>query len=571
MDIDISIKIGGEAGQGIQTVGDLLANVCREAGLYIAGINDFESRIRGGHSYFQIRICSNPVAAPVETVHLVVALNEQTYELHRQDIHDGGLIIMDAKDGAADNVVPVAIRELATQAGGRVMANTVAVGAVLGLLGAPFHLLEGLLVKRFSRKSQEIVDNNITAARLGFEAVKGVDYKWAFDWNRGQPKGTLINGSKAIALGALAGDCRFAAFYPMSPATSIMQNLNSYASKIPMVVEQVEDEIAAVNAIIGASYAGARSMTSTSGGGFSLMVEGLGLAGITETPIVIINAQRPGPATGLPTRTAQPDLQFVIRASQDEFPRFVFAPGTPGESFDATVRAFDLAYKYQVPAIVLTDQYLSDSLYIEEKPFEVPERIESYLVGDEDMADPLQYKRYALTKDGISPRALPCKGEALVVASGNEHTEDGHISEDSLNRVQMVDKRNAKIPDMIAELNPPEASYEESDLVLVGWGSTRGVIREAVDILRKEGLDIGCLHFTDLWPFPTKQALSALKKSKQFIMVEQNMSAQLGQLIREQTGLSYDRSILKYDGRPFYTGEIVERVKQIKEQAHGEN
>ncbi len=563
MDIDISIKIGGEAGQGIQTVGDLLANVCREAGLYITGINDFESRIRGGHSYFQIRICNTSVSAPETTAHMVVALNEQTYELHHQDIHEGGLVIMDAREAPAENVIAVPIRELAVEAGGRVMANTVAVGAVLGLLGAPFHILEGLLTRRFSRKSQQIVDNNIAAAKLGFEAVKDTSFKWSFDWNRGEPKGTLINGSKAVALGALAADCRFAAFYPMSPATSVMQDLNSFSGKIPMIVEQVEDEIAAVNAIIGASYAGIRSMTSTSGGGFSLMVEGLGLAGITETPIVVVDAQRPGPATGLPTRTAQPDLLFAIRASQDEFPRFVLAPGSPGEAYTITTRAFELADKYQVPVIILVDQYLCDSLFIEENPFKIPTEINRYTVTDEDMADPRQYVRYALTEDGVSPRALPCNGEALVMASGNEHTEDGHISEDPANRVAMMDKRAAKIPRMIDELDPPETYHGESELLVVGWGSTRGAIREAVEILRNGGMDIGCLHFTDIWPFPTDVVTAALEKAERFVMVEQNSSAQFGQLIREQTGLSYSASILKYDGRPFYTDEVVEKIKQI--------
>jgi 2-oxoglutarate ferredoxin oxidoreductase subunit alpha len=563
MDIDISIKIGGEAGQGIQTVGDLLANICRESGLYIMGINDFESRIRGGHSYFQIRISSSPVLAPVTTVHLVVALNEQTYQLHNREIQDGGLIIMDAEEAPAENVVAVPIRELASKAGGRVMSNTVAAGAILGLLGAPFQLLENLLIRRFFRKGQQIVDNNVNAARMGFDTVKDVSFQWAFDWNRGEAKGSLINGSRATALGALAADCRFAAFYPMSPATSVMRNLNSFSPKIPLVVEQVEDEIAAVNAIIGASFAGVRSMTSTSGGGFSLMVEGLGLAGITETPIVIVSAQRPGPATGLPTRTAQPDLLFAIRASQDEFPRFVLAPGNPGEAYTIATRAFDLADKYQVPVIILLDQYLCDSLFIEEEHFKLPGEIKRYTVSDNDLTDPKQYKRYVFTKDGVSPRALPCNGDALVVVSGNEHTEDGHISEDSDNRVGMVDKRNAKLSRMVMEMNPPEAYHEESGLVLVGWGSTRGVIREAVDLLRKEGMNIGCLHFSDIWPFPHAAALAALEKVGQFIMVEQNASAQFGQLIREQTGLSYSGTILKYNGRPFYTDEVVAQIKQL--------
>jgi 2-oxoglutarate ferredoxin oxidoreductase subunit alpha len=294
------------------------------------------------------------------------------------------------------------------------------------------------------------------------------------------------------------------------------------------------------------------------------MTEGLGLAGITETPIVIVNAQRPGPATGLPTRTAQGDLHFVIRASQDEFPRFVFAPGTPDEAFKITVRAFHLAEKYQVPSIILMDQYLADSLFIMEKRLAAPEYIERFIVQDDDIENPAEYKRFAITPTGISPRALPCAGKAMVVISSDEHREDGHISEAIDDRISMVDKRNAKVPYMIKEMNPPKEYHGESEILLVGWGSTEGAIKEAVDRLRGEGIDVGCLNFMDLWPFPYDKAKTALNKEKRFFMVEQNSTAQLGQLIKEQVGFSFSEAILKYDGRPFYPNEIVESFKQYE-------
>lgn len=341
-----------------------------------------------------------------------------------------------------------------------------------------------------------------------------------------------------------------------------MAHLASLSSRFPLMVEQAEDEIAAVNMIIGASFAGVRAMTSTSGGGFCLMTEGLGLAGITETPIVIVNAQRPGPATGLPTRTGQGDLHFVIRASQDEFPRFVFAPGTPDEAFEITARALHLAEKYQVPAIILSDQYLADSIFIASRPYAAPQSIERFIVQDGDIENPQQYKRFAITPDGVSPRALPCAGKALVVISSDEHREDGHISEEIPDRVSMVDKRNAKLPFMIKEMNPPKEYYGESEILLVGWGSTQGAVKEAVDRLRDAGGDVGCLNFSDLWPFPVEVAAKALSRAKQFLMVELNASAQLGRLLREQTGLAYSGAILKYDGRPFYPKEIIDGVKQ---------
>ncbi len=563
MSIDITVKIGGEAGQGIQTVGHLLAMVGREAGLYIMAINDFESRIRGGHSFFQIRICNKPVQAPHHKVHLLVALNRETYDLHKRQLDSGGRVIMDEIDGPGDeDLIALPFSKLAQKAGGMIFANTVAAGACLALLGAPLELCKTVLSKQFGNKGADVLEKNHYAAELGYQAVKGLDFKWSFEWRADRPKGALIDGSKAIALGALAGDCRLAAFYPMSPATGIMTHLSSLSDRFPLIVEQVEDEIAAVNAIIGASFAGVRAMTSTSGGGFCLMTEGLGLAGITETPIVIVNAQRPGPATGLPTRTGQGDLHFVIRASQDEFPRFVFAPGTPDEAFEITARALHLAEKYQVPAIILSDQYLADSIFIAGRPYDAPQSVERFIVEDGDIENPEQYQRFAITPDGVSPRALPCAGKALVVISSDEHREDGHISEEIHDRLAMVDKRNAKVPFMIKEMNPPKEYYGESEILLVGWGSTEGAVKEAVDRLRAAGGDVGCLNFSALWPFPAEAAAKALGKAKQFLMVELNASAQLGQLLREQTGLVYSGAILKYDGRPFYPNEIVDGVKQ---------
>lgn len=563
MAIDITVKIGGEAGQGLQTVGDLLAAVCREAGLYIMAINDFESRIRGGHNFFQIRISDHPVLAPNHQVNLLIALNPETHGLHKDQLLEGGLAIVDSKEPGTESMLAVDMTGLAQEAGGRVMANTVAAGAALSLMGAPFELFKNELEKRFSGKSEEITKNNIKAATLGYESVKGKKLKRAFQWGHTETKGALLDGSKAAALGALAADCRLVSFYPMSPATGIMANLAVLSKTFPIIVEQVEDELAAANLIIGAAYAGVRSMTATSGGGFCLMTEALGLAGITETPMVVVNSQRPGPATGLATRTEQADLLFTIRASQDEFPRVVMAPGTAYETFETMKRAFHLADKYQVPVIVLMDAYLHDSIFISEHPLKIDDQIDRFIVGDSDIKNPEAYERYAYSETGVSPRALPCNGKALVMASGNEHTPDGHLTEDADVRVRMVNKRAAKVPHILNELTPPTGYHDDADLLLVGWGSSLGAIRESVDILRADGLDIGSLHFNDIWPFPADTVKELLDSGKKFIMVELNSTAQLGQLIRQETGWLYNQSILKYDGRPFYPIEIVTEVKKI--------
>ncbi len=562
MAIDITVKIAGEAGQGIQTVGDLLSLVCQKAGLYLMGINDFESRIRGGYSFFQLRISDRPVYAPCPEVDLLVALNQKSYDAYHRELTSEGLSLIDIQGEPLANQVAIPIDELAAKAGGKIAANTVAAGACLGLLGAPIQILEGILTDRFQNKPGNVLEMNLSAARLGFDHVRDIGFFKKFKWKMESSKGALIDGSRAIALGALAGDCRIASFYPMSPATGVMTHLVSLADEFPIVVEQAEDEIAAVNIIVGASFAGARAMTSTSGGGFCLMTEGLGLAAITETPIVIVNAQRPGPATGLPTRTAQGDLMFVINASQDEFPRFVLAPGTPAEAFEITIRAFHLSEKYQVPAIILADQTLNDSIYIAEKPLAAPQKVERFIVDDSRMESPSDYRRFAVTESGVSPRALPCNGKALVIATGNEHREDGHTSEVDSDRITMMNKRNAKWPAMLSEMLPPETDHGESDILLVGWGSSKGAIRESADLLRKQGVSVGAVHMTDLWPFPADTVKKILEKCNRFFVVEQNSTAQLGRLIREQTGLAHNGAILKYDGRPFFPSEIVDGLKR---------
>lgn len=564
MSIDITVKIGGEAGQGIQTVGDLLSLVCQKTGLYVMAINDFESRIRGGHSFMQLRISDHPIRAPHHQVHLLVALDSRTYNLHKTEMADKGIVLMEESAGSDNNrnLLKIPIMELAKQAGGKITANIVAAGACLSLLGAPFGIYEKVLSAHFAKKGEDAVRKNLQAAKLGYESVRGVSFQWAFEWKSESPKGILIDGAKAAALGAVAADCRVTAFYPMSPATNILMHLENFSDHFPLVVEQAEDEIAAINMIVGASFAGVRAMTATSGGGFALMVEALGFAAMSENPIVVVNTQRPGPATGLPTRTAQADLLFSLYASQDEFPRFIFAPSSPTEAFETMIRAFHLSDKYQVPALVLTDQYLTDSMFMVEKPLKAPDKIERFLATDKDLDNPSDYKRYMFTDSGISPKAVPCAGKALVIATGNEHAEYGHGSEAAANRVKMADKRYAKIRDMEKDMNPPKVYHGDSEMLIVAWGSTEGAAIEAVDMLRKEGLNIGCVSFTDIWPLPIDATSNALGNAKRFFVVEGNQTAQLGLLIRQQTGLAHSGAVLKYDGRPFYPIEIADGIRK---------
>ena len=566
MRTEITVKIGGEAGQGIQTIGTLLSQVCHHAGLFSFSVDDFESRIRGGHSFNLLRISDEPVKGPGDGVDILVALDQRTLSLNRSSVEKGAMVILnsDEEAGFKDNILSIPLKGLAREAGGLITANTVAAGAILSILGAPSGVLESLLRRRFAAKGEKVVTLNTAAAAKGYEAVGEIRFPRQFSWEPRETNTVMISGAKAAAMGALASDCRFFSFYPMSPATGIMTNVVPFLDKLPIVMEQAEDEIAAVNMAIGASFAGVRSLTATSGGGFCLMTEGLGLAAISETPLVIIDAQRPGPATGLPTRTAQADLLFVLNASQDSFPRFVFAPGNPMEVFDITKKAFTLSNKYQVPAIILVDQFLNTSQVTQENCFAIEKNLPTFVCSDSDMKDPGAYVRYQLTDDGISPRALPGRGKAFVRCTGNEHNEKGQISEDAENKEAMTQKRNKKFAAMIREMAPPEVVHGESATLVVGWGSSREIILEACSALRKQGRAVGAVLIKDIWPLDREQ-WRAILENKTLIMVEQNSNCQMGQLIAQETGLFYDAAILKDDGRPLYPEYIVSRTIEIME------
>jgi 2-oxoglutarate ferredoxin oxidoreductase subunit alpha len=561
---DITILIAGAAGQGIQTIGTLLARVCHRAGLFIFSSDDFESRIRGGHSFHLLRIGTRPLVAPSLNIDILAAVNERDYEYHRERLGPKGIALInsDTKKTMESHVFYLPFDASAKAAGGMIASNTVAAGALLAIIGAKFKDFETVLKDNFRDKSEEVLKLNLTAGKQGYDMGRGIEFPKYFDFTGGRHGRVFMTGAKAAALGALAADCRFFSFYPMSPGTGIISNAAQYGNELPIVIEQAEDELAAINMAVGASFAGVRSLTATSGGGFCLMTEGLGLAAMTETPVVIVLAQRPGPATGLATRTAQADLLFSIYASQDEFPRFVFAPGSVLETFNTVKKAFYLSEKYQVPAIVLMDQFLADSAGTETGAFQTGHEHETFLDQETQMSQDQAYFRYKLTETGISPRKVPCLSDALVRATGNEHSEEGLSSEDPRVRTAMVEKRFRKQVLMKDEMRMPLVFCEDSSFYLTGWGSTKGSIMEACLRLREEGIDVGWVIFEDIWPLDSHR-LKTLLENKKLIMVEGNATCQLGRLIRQETGIDYVTRILKYDGRPFYPEYIIERAKQI--------
>ncbi len=561
--MDHTIKIGGEAGQGIQTIGDALARVFARTGLSVFSHQDYESRIRGGHNFTQIRVADRPVAASRDGIDLLVALDRESIIRHRRELNPGGRILYDSRSlkqqHAGDAFLDVPFADMAHESGGgRIMANTVATGVVLGLLGLGEERLAGLLGEAFAEKGEAVVAANRRAARAGY--AYAIEHcasclAGAGPAILGRRKKLLLNGIEAIGLGALASGCAFYAAYPMTPSTGIMNYLAAHEQEYGIVVEQAEDEIAAVNMVLGASFAGVRAMTGTSGGGFALMTEGLSLAGMTETPIVIALGQRPGPATGFPTRTEQGELGFVLAAGHGEFPRVVFAPGSPRQAFHLTNKAFTLAEQYQIPVFLLFDTYLADSQWtFDGLDLGRLAHPDLRLRGEAFSRFP-HYHRYAFTESGVSPLGVPGDASHLVVADSDEHDEAGHITEDGRMREQMIEKRLLrKMPLIRAAIAPPFLYGEhEPDTLLVGWGSTYGVLRETVDALAKKR-KIALLHFSEVWPLPDRKPFDwvrALGAVRRTICVEQNATGQFERLLRAETGHVFSGRIHRYDGRPF--------------------
>ncbi|MFQ5646749.1 MAG: 2-oxoacid:acceptor oxidoreductase subunit alpha [bacterium] len=565
MSLNFCLKIAGSAGQGIQTIGGALTKVYSRGGYRIFAHQDYHSRIRGGHNFFQIKVSKSDRLAVDETLDIVLALNAESVIEHRDELKPHGVVLYDADkcpEIAPDKkLLNIPLHKLAVSLGGKpVFLSSVAAGAALGMVGFGLELLEDLFKNSFAQKP-EMLEGNLKAAKAGYQYADvhfSSGFPIAFPAGDRQVPAMVINGNQAIALGALAAGCSFYCAYPMSPATGIMAALAHYEHKCDLFVEQAEDEISAVNMALGASYAGARAMTGTSGGGFALMAEGVSLAGMTETPLVIALAQRPGPATGLPTRSEQGDLLFSLAAGHGEFPRAVFTPGTAEEAFELTFKSFNLADKYQVPVIILTDQHLADC-YRNPEPFSTRGMVvERFLGGGSDKND-IDYTRYRITESGVSPRRVPGKTRGLVVVDSDEHTEDGHITEDLEIRLKMVDKRLRKLEGMKKEIVSPK-SYGPpvGEILLMGYGSTYGAIKETVHSLNAAGKAVAALHFPQVWPFPVDEIRDLRERYRKIFMVENNATGQLAWIIRAETGLEVDGKILKYDGRAFTVSYLIE-------------
>ncbi|ADU62461.1 MAG: 2-oxoacid:acceptor oxidoreductase subunit alpha [Pseudodesulfovibrio sp.] len=564
-DTGINIVIGGEAGQGLATLGQIMARAVMRAGYHLLVKQDYMSRIRGGHNFFSIRMGAEPVLAVTEAIDILVAMDARTIELHRDRLNPGAVVIAgDSIDTAGLNALRVPLKDLAPKP---LFYNVVALGVLGGAVCADVAILEDLLRQTFGKKGDAVVQANIEVVRKAHAWVgeQKYDFSCIAPLPKNAEKRLMLNGNEAIAMGALAAGCNFVSFYPMTPATTVPTALIAKGRSLGLVHDQAEDEIAAINMAIGASYAGAKALVATSGGGFALMVEGVSLAGVSETPLVVVVAQRPGPATGLATRTEQADLNLVLHAGHGEFPRAIFAPGTVEECYYLTHHAFDLAEQYQTPMFVLTDQFLADS-YRDVPPFDLDDLPQ---IAQPLMEAPVPYSRYAVTDDGVSPRVVPGFAEVLVRADSHEHDEQSHMTEDAANRVRQnvkrLDKGNGLMQDVIGpDYYGPDENDEDADLVLLCWGSSLGACLEAAETLNKKAARrVAVLHFSQVYPLREEQFMDRLEAAGQVVAVEGNATAQFARLVARETGFTVTGSVLRFDGRPLSPEYVLKGLESI--------
>ncbi len=527
----LAIKISGPAGAGIMQAGETLSKALNRLGFFSLMYPEYPSRIRGGDNHVQVVFSSRPFLSPQEKLNLLLAFGLDNLFAHQNEVVDGGLNF-EAGD--------IGLGEIAKQLGNPLVANSAGLGFLWAVLGFDLSVLEGQLAADFSEK-EKIKNLNVKAAQLGFTKGKDIKGEVKPKIKASPQKISNLTGNEALTNGLLAAGCNFAAIYPMTPINLILTLL---AKEKKVKVFRPEDEIAGINATIGAAYAGGRAMVATAGGGFSLMVEALGMAGMTETPIVVVVGQRTGPSTGIATFSSQADLNFVINAGHGEFPRIVLTPGDLEESFRLGAEAFNLAERYQVPVILLTDKYLAESRF--STPKEIIERIK-VVVDRGKLAKKLaDYKRYELTTDGISPRAFP--GQTTFLTNSYEHDEFGFSTDEAKIREQMMAKRGQKLDSLTGGFEV--YGGEKKKTTLVGWGSTKETLLDFISDHPKYNL----IHFWRPWPFP-REAETILRQAKELVVVEGNFSGQLADLIEQGTGLKAKR-VLKDNGRPFYKEEL---------------
>ena len=569
---ELTVWIGGAAGDGIASAGESFTKTASRSGYHVFAYNSYQSVIRGGHVCMHIRIGRQKVLTHGDVCNYLVALNEDTFKRYAKRVTPGGAIFYNTdKFKVPENqlakdvqLIGLPVMELV---GNQLMQNTTLMGAFFQTIEQDPSAMRELITERFQKKGEAVIRSNLGAFEKGIEFAKAKCRPGGVRLGKGDGKRRpLTGGNPMIGFGAVAAGCRFYSAYPMTPASSLLHWIVKYGPRNGVMVKQCEDEIAAINMAIGAAHVGVRAMTGTSGGGFALMTEAVGEAGMTETPVVIINVSRGGPSTGLPTKTEQADLFQVLGASEGEYPRAILAPRTIQECYDTTIKAHNLAEKYQCPILILSDLYLAERLETFDGVDIANVPIDRGKLVTETNGE--GYRRYLNTEDGVSPRALPGKPGTVYTTATDEHDEDGVVISDVFTnpkvRALMMNKRMRKLEALSKELDPPTIDGSaDADLTLVGFGSTYQVMQEAMRALNAEGFKVNVFCANTLWPFPAEAVKALLSKCKLTMSVEGNYTGQFVRLLRMETGLSVTHHLRKFDGEPFEPKQVIDQARTI--------
>jgi 2-oxoglutarate ferredoxin oxidoreductase subunit alpha len=580
---EVTIGIAGAAGDGLDKSGDTLAKSCGRLGLHVYAYNCYQSIIRGGHIWLKVRIGEDKVYSHGDKLDALIALNQDSLERHASEVGEGGVIVFNSDKFKLDpslvrkgvQTLPLPMSQVTAEVIKQhgplqaIMQNTVAVGAVLKLANLGIEEAHGLMQETFGHKGQKVVDLNISLLKAGFEYAEQNAKAFTKEWKFSKIRRPFLTGNEALAIGAAAAGCKFYSAYPMTPASTILHWMANHVNETGICVKQGEDELAVMNMTVGAGIAGARSMCATAGGGFALMTEALGMAGIMEVPLVCVEVQRGGPSTGLPTKTEQADLFQVFGASQGEFPRLIVAPRDTADCYNTAVDAFNWADRFQMPVVIMSDLLLSEHPEtVDAEVFTAPVTIDRGEIVTEWSESQGKYKRFRFTESGVSPRALPGTKNTTYVSASDEHDEESILISDMFTAAPIrrmgMQKRMRKLDNLLKELPAPELEGPaNADVTLVCWGSTYGVVREAVELLNAQGIKTNYIVGKYLYPFHTKEFTEILNKCKKKISVEINFTSQFAHFLRSYTGIGMDAHINKYDGEPLEPLHIVEEVKEI--------
>lgn len=584
MKSQLSWKVGGQQGEGIESTGEIFATAMNRKGYFLYGYRHFSSRIKGGHTNNKIRVSTTPVHAISDDLDILIAFDQETIELNHHEMREDSIIIADSKakpnkpEDCKAQLIDLPFTSTAKELGTALMKNMVAIGATSALMNLDTTTFEELITNMFSKKGEKVVDMNIEALNEGYrlmqEHLSTIQGDFELEAINEDPQLYMI-GNDAIGLGAISAGSKFMAAYPITPASEIMEYMIANLPKVGGTVVQTEDEIAAATMAIGSNYAGVRGFRASAGPGLSLMMESIGLSGMTETPFVIINTQRGGPSTGLPTKQEQSDLMQMIYGTHGDIPKIVVAPNDAEDAFYLTVEAFNLAEEYQCPVIILSDLQLSlgkqtvKSLDYSKIEIKRGELLQSDIEREED--DKGYFRRYALTGNGISPRPIPGVKGGIHHITGVEHNEEGKPSEAASNRQAQMEKRMRKTENLVIE-KPVESNekHEAADILYIGFISTKGAINEGAERLESQGVKVNTLQIRQLHPFPKDTIQQAIDRASKVVVAEHNYQGQLSNILKMNTKVEEKLvNQTKYDGTPFLPHEIedkgLEIVKEIKE------